>query len=88
MKDIPSGTLQRQSGAIQDQALKEPIGITRNGRRRLVMLSVEEYERLKRRDREVVRPEELDAADIERIAETEPAADAAAFDHELTHEPN
>lgn len=61
--------------------------MTRNGRRR-VTLSAAEHQRLKRRDREVVRPDELDAAEIERIDETEPAAEAAAYDHELSDKPN
>jgi PHD/YefM family antitoxin component YafN of YafNO toxin-antitoxin module len=84
VKDFPSGSLQRQSGVIQDKALVEPIGITRNGRRRLVMLSVEEYERLKRRDREVMRTEDLPEAEIARVAASEPPAEAAAFDDEVT----
>lgn len=86
MKDFRSGSLQRHSGVIQDKALIEPIGITRNGRRRLVMLSVEEYERLKQRDRDVVRTQDLSEDEIARIAATEPPAESAAFDHEVTDE--
>ena len=39
----------------EDQALTEPVTITEDGRDRLVLLSAEEYARLKRRDRRVVR---------------------------------
>ncbi len=39
-------------GQYQDEALTQPVAITRNGRERLVMLSADEYRRLKRRDRE------------------------------------
>jgi prevent-host-death family protein len=52
---ISSADFQRQFGALSDKALTEPLTITRNGRDRLVLMSVEEYERLKRRDRRVVR---------------------------------
>jgi PHD/YefM family antitoxin component YafN of YafNO toxin-antitoxin module len=41
-------------GALADKALMEPVTITKNGRDRLVMVSAEEFERLKRRDRRVV----------------------------------
>ena len=38
-------------GRYQEVALTEPVAITRNGRERVVILSVDEYHRLKRRDR-------------------------------------
>ena len=38
-------------GSLADRALAEPVTITKNGRDRLVVLSVEEYQRLKRCDR-------------------------------------
>jgi PHD/YefM family antitoxin component YafN of YafNO toxin-antitoxin module len=38
-------------------ALTRPVAITRNGRERLVMISVDEYRRLRRRSREVIRVE-------------------------------
>ncbi|NDE35759.1 MAG: type II toxin-antitoxin system Phd/YefM family antitoxin [Gammaproteobacteria bacterium] len=53
MITITSVEFQRHFGRYQDEALKEPVSITRNGRERIVVLSVEEYNRLKRRDRHV-----------------------------------
>jgi PHD/YefM family antitoxin component YafN of YafNO toxin-antitoxin module len=44
---------------LADKALIEPVVITKNGRDRLVVLSAEEYARLKRRDRRVVRLEDF-----------------------------
>ena len=41
-------------GSLADRALTEPVTITKNGRDRLVVLSAEEYARLKRRDRRVI----------------------------------
>jgi PHD/YefM family antitoxin component YafN of YafNO toxin-antitoxin module len=35
-------------------ALTQPVVVARNGRERTVMISVEEYNRLKRRDRRVM----------------------------------
>jgi prevent-host-death family protein len=42
-------------GEFQDKALAGPVMITKNGREHTVLLSAAEYQRLKRRDREVLR---------------------------------
>jgi prevent-host-death family protein len=49
----------KEVGRYQDTALIQPVIITRNGRDRTVMISAEEYERLKRRDRQVFASGEL-----------------------------
>ena len=84
MQRVTSRDFQRNFGRFQDEALRAPLSITRNGRERLVLLSVEEYARLKRRDREALFVEELSETDIEAIRRAEPSADAAQYDHELT----
>ena len=70
-------------GALADKALTEPVTITKNGRDRLVMVSAEEYERLRRRDRHAFRTEELSEADITLIAEAEMGPEHAHLDEEL-----
>lgn len=57
--------------------------ITKNGRDRLVVLSVEEYERLVRRDRRVLRAGELTEEEIALIAQAEVPAEFAHLDEEL-----
>ena len=84
MVRVSSGELQRKIGHIQDLALVEPVTITNNGRDRLVMMSVEEYHRLKRRDREVMGLEDFTEADIEALRRVQPSVAASAFDHEVT----
>lgn len=84
MQRITSREFQRNFGRCQDEALREPLAITRNGRDRLVILSVDEYERLKRRDRQALAVEELSDAEIEAIRQAEPPTEAAQYDHELT----
>ena len=59
MQRVTSREFQRNFGRCQDEALKEPLAITRNGRDRLVILSFDEYERLKRRDRQALAVEDL-----------------------------
>ena len=58
-------------GALADKALTEPVTITKNGRDRLVLVSADEYARLKRRDRRAVLPEELTEAEIAAVAASE-----------------
>ena len=84
MRKVTSREFQRNFGRIQDEALRSPLSITRNGRERLVLLSVDEYERLKRRDRQAVAVEDLSHTEIEAIRRAEPPAEAARYDRELT----
>ena len=86
MQRVTSREFQRNFGRCQDEALKAPLAITRNGRDRLVILSVDEYERLKRRDRQALVVEELSDAEIDAISHAEPPAESAQYDHELTAE--
>jgi prevent-host-death family protein len=79
---VSSGELQRKIGQIQDLALAQPVTITSNGRDRLVMMSVEEYRRLKRRDREVLGLEDFTESDLAALRDVRPSASAASFDHE------
>lgn len=83
MRRISSTDFQKKVGLYQDLALAEPLTITRNGRDKVVLLSAEEYDRLKHRDRQVLRVEELSSADLEAIATATPPAEAASFDNEV-----
>ena len=83
MITISSVEFQRNFGRYQDVALTEPVAITRNGRERVVVLSVDEYQRLKRRDRQVLGLEDLTEADLQAIRAAEPPPEAIAFDHEV-----
>jgi PHD/YefM family antitoxin component YafN of YafNO toxin-antitoxin module len=70
-------------GAMADRALAEPVTITKNGRDRLVVLSADEYGRLKRRDRQVIAAGELTEDEIAMIAKAEVPAEYAYLDEEL-----
>lgn len=71
MITVSAAEFQRHFGRYQDEALLHPVAITRNGRERLVVLSSEEYRRLVRRTREVLRADELTDAELDAIAKTE-----------------
>lgn len=79
MKTVTSVEMQRRFGSIREEAQRHPIGITSHGRISLVLLSRDEYERLKSRDRHAQYAWETPDDEIERIASTEPPAKADAL---------
>jgi prevent-host-death family protein len=83
MVKVSSAEFQKNFGRYQDVALTQPVTVTRNGRDRMVMLSVEEYHRLKRRDRRVMSPRDFTDADLAAIEGAEPPAESARFDDEI-----
>ncbi len=83
MLKVPAGEFQRHIGQYQDIALTQPVAVTRNGRERTVMISVEEYHRLKRRDRQVMGLEDFSEADIAALEMARAAESSKAFDDEL-----
>lgn len=80
---VSSAEFVRHFGDLSDKALGEAVTITRNGRDRLVLLSVQEYERLIRRDRKVIRVEDFSEGDWAAIAASEVSSEHAALDAEL-----
>ena len=83
MITISSAEFQRNFGRYQDVALTEPVAITRNGRKRVVVLSVDEYHRLKQRDRQVLSLVDFNEADLQAIFTAEPPPEVTTFDHEV-----
>jgi PHD/YefM family antitoxin component YafN of YafNO toxin-antitoxin module len=67
---VSSTEFGKEVGRYQDMALAQPVVVTRNGRDRTVMISADEYMRLKRRDRRVFVTGELpdDMAEAIRTA--------------------
>ena len=83
MMRVSAGECQRLWGKVQDMAISEPVTITSNGRDRMVLMSTEEYHRLKRRDRLVMTLADFTEDDIEAIKKVQPSTEAAAFNHEM-----
>ncbi len=82
MVRVSSAEFQKNIGRYQDLALSQPIVVTRNGRDRTVVLSAEEYSRLKKRDRRVMGIDDFTDEDIAAIERAEPPRAAARFDKE------
>jgi PHD/YefM family antitoxin component YafN of YafNO toxin-antitoxin module len=82
MVTVSTAEVQRDFPAWQFRARREPIAVTSDGQSSTVLISVEEYRRLKRRDRQALRVEMLDDATLAALAATEASEDAALCDHE------
>lgn len=80
---ITSTQFIKTPGAYQDQAQREPVMIMKHNREHTVLLSAQEYQRLKRRDRQVFRVGELSEQDMGAIAAARAPAETAAFDNEI-----
>jgi PHD/YefM family antitoxin component YafN of YafNO toxin-antitoxin module len=72
----------KNDGTLADNALSEPVIITKNGRNRLVVVSAAEYDRLMRRNRRAIRPKELSDQDLALIEAAEVPSEYAHLDAE------
>jgi PHD/YefM family antitoxin component YafN of YafNO toxin-antitoxin module len=80
---VTSSQFIRNIGQYQDRAQLEPGVVMKRNREHTVLLSAEEYRRLRRRARLVMRTEEMSEADIEAIGRAEVPAGHARLDDEL-----
>ncbi|MDG4560690.1 MAG: type II toxin-antitoxin system Phd/YefM family antitoxin [Candidatus Competibacter sp.] len=80
---VSSAEFIKNYGQLADKALTEPVTITRNGHDRLVLLSVDEYNRLKRRDRQVYRAGDVPDDVLTALEATEAPAESEAAEREL-----
>jgi PHD/YefM family antitoxin component YafN of YafNO toxin-antitoxin module len=83
MIKVSAAEFQRNIGRYQGMALVQPVAVTRNGRERTVMISVEEYHRLKRRDRQVLGLDNFTDADIAALEKSRALESSKVFDREL-----
>jgi len=83
MLKVSAAEFQRNIGRYQDMALRQPVAVTRNGRESTVLLSSEEYMRLKRRDRQVMALADFTDADLEALEASRPAPESVAFNSEM-----
>ena len=70
-------------GYYTDEAMLRPVGIQRHGSTRIVMISLNEYERLLRRDRQVILTEDLDEETLNSIRSAEPGERSKAIGQRL-----
>ena len=83
MIKVPAAEFQRNIGRYQDLALRQPVAVMRNGRDSCVLISTEEYRRLKRRDRRVVTIDEVTDEEAALIAAAQYPEGYEHLDEEL-----
>lgn len=66
---VSSAEFIKNYGTLADKALQEPVTITRNGRDRLVLISSEEYRRLRASYRRAFLAEEMSDEDLALLAQ-------------------
>ncbi len=86
MIKISSTDFGREPDRYQGLALAEPVVVTRDGRDSVVVISAEEFRRLKRRDRTVLGIEDFTPAEVEAVRAAEPSKQAEAHDGEMDAE--
>ncbi len=80
---VSSAEFQRQIGRYQDLALTEPVVISSRGRDRMVMISMEEFERLRSSSRRAIALEEFTDEDIKALEAAEVPSEYVHFDREV-----
>jgi prevent-host-death family protein len=83
MNKVTAVEFQREFGRMRSLAQREPIVVTNHGREDLVVLSAHEYNRLKRRDRQVVHAADMPDADFALLDAVRIPDEARAFDDEV-----
>jgi hypothetical protein len=68
-------------GYYTDEAMLRPVGIQRHGTTRVVMISLHEYERLLRRDRQSILTKDLDEETLSAILTAEVSGRSKALNH-------
>ena len=71
MAQVTSLEFQRKFGEVQHQALKEPVEITRHGRREFVLLSADHYDWLRAAAQRSHRTEEAPDFIVEAVERSE-----------------
>jgi len=84
MKSVTSAEFQHHFERYLDEALINPISITRNGREPVVMISAEEYRRIKRSMHQSMQVEALSEQDLTAIEQADIPKGHEDLDDEFT----
>jgi hypothetical protein len=81
LRTVSAKEVASKFGYYTDEAMLHPVGIQRHGTTRVVMLSLKEYERLLRRDRQVLLVKDLDDETIDAIRNAEVPEESRRLDY-------
>jgi len=82
MAKVTSAALQKEFGRFRAIAQREAVIITNHGRDDLVMVSADEYKRLRRLDRTAMPVSDLSAEELAALEAAEIPVEAAQYNHE------
>ena len=83
MAKISAAEFQKHFGKYRDLAQREPVAVTSYGRESVVLISAEDYARYRQLDsRQAEYVWEMSPAEADALAQTEPPAEADAFNDE------
>jgi len=80
----PSGKFQKEFGHYRTVAHREAVTVTSHGRDDVVLLSAQEYQRLRGLERRSMPVFELSAAEVSALEAVPIPAEAIRYDHEMT----
>jgi prevent-host-death family protein len=80
---VTASEFQQAFGQLSDRARREPVVITKHGRDSLVVMSAEEWARLKRRDRQAGLATELPEEWVEAVRNAKVPDEFVHLDAEL-----
>lgn len=83
MIKVTATEFKERFGKYRDNALREPVAITTHGRESLILLSADEYHRLKRRERQSLLVSELPEDELQDLLEGDWSEEGKQFDHEV-----
>jgi prevent-host-death family protein len=83
MITVTVSEFRRHLDRYRAEARREPVLVTENGEPESVLLSAEEYQRLRRREREVLRLQDLTEEDLAAIEATRMPPGFESLDTEL-----
>jgi hypothetical protein len=81
LRTVSAKEVASKFGYYTDEAMLHPVGIQRHGTTRVVMLSLKEYERLLRRDRQVLLVKDLDDETLNAIRNAEIPEESRRLDY-------
>lgn len=83
MLRVPASQFQRELGRLRSVAHREPVIVTSHGRDDVVLLSLEEYHRLRSLDRRVMHVSELTDEEITALGAVEMPMEAGRYNDEV-----
>ena len=84
MARVPASEFQREFGRLRGVAHREAVMVTSHGRDAVVLLSAEEYQRLRSLDRRAMHVSELSDEDLAALDAAKIPEETARYNHEIT----